>query len=113
MSTKILPEIVATYIDASNRLEVKDYVATFALDATIKEDSIGKELVGRSEIANYFTTYFVNTKTHTELLDYTIKGDTVNMRVMFRGNFSGGEIVGLYHFLLKDGLIQELKADLE
>lgn len=46
-------------------------------------------------------------------MDYSINDGVVSMKVLFRENFAGGEIVGLYQFSLKDGRIQKLTADLD
>ncbi|ANS73886.1 hypothetical protein AWM70_04285 [Paenibacillus yonginensis] len=113
MKTETLPEAVQSYIDASNAHHIQHYIDTFSEHAVLIEESIGRDLAGKEEIKDYFVTYFVKTSTNTEILEYTINGHTVDMKVMFKGNFAGGEIRGLYRFELAGGKIIKLTADLE
>ncbi|ASS64931.1 SnoaL-like domain-containing protein [Paenibacillus sp. RU4T] len=113
MSQTDLPAVVLDYIEASNRHHVEGYVNAFSEHAVIEENSLGRNLLGRQEIADYFIAYFVKTNTITEIIDFTVNSDVVNMRVLFKGDFAGNEIIGVYQFDLKNGRIEKLKADLE
>ncbi|MCM3628155.1 hypothetical protein M3194_12350 [Paenibacillus glycanilyticus] len=106
-----LPAAVIEYLEASNRHDIESYVRSFSDNAQIEEVSLGHTLVGK-EIENYFVTYFVRTNTHTDIIEYTINEEVVNMRVWFKGDFAGNEVVGLYTFFLNNGRIEKLKCDL-
>ncbi|WP_400245010.1 hypothetical protein AB3U99_01380 [Niallia sp. JL1B1071] len=109
-----LPQIISDYINVSNNYDTQGYLATFSDDAIIKEDSLGKILVGKKEIQHYFETYFINYQTQTEVIEYKVSQNTTNMKVLFTGNFPGEEINGLFKFTLTpSGFIASLKADLE
>jgi hypothetical protein len=113
MSDLILPKVVLNYIHASNAHDVEAYLSTFSDSGVIEEESIGRDLIGREEIKDYFVTYFVKTQTHTEIIDYSVNNNVIVMRVLFKGNFAGKEIIGLYQFSLKNDQIEKLRADLE
>ncbi|MNO21366.1 SnoaL-like domain protein [compost metagenome] len=113
MSERILPEVVTRYLHASNDHDVEAYLNTFTEKAVIEEESIGRDLASKEEIRNYFETYFVKMNTHTEIIEYAVNDNAIDMRVLFKGDFPGKEIVGLYQFILRDGRIHKLKADLE
>jgi hypothetical protein len=113
MNKKNLPIVVTDYIDASNNHDIEAYISAFSEKAIIEEESIGKTLKGKEEIKNYFVNYFVETLTHTEIIDYEMNENFVDMKVLFKGNFAGGEIVGIYQFYLENKKIIKLKADLE
>jgi len=113
MSKQVLPEIILNYIDASNKHNVETYANTFSNDGIIEENSIVKEIIGKEEIKEYFTMYFVKTQTHTEIINYSVDKNFVDMRVLFKGNFAGKEIIGIYQFYLHNGQIVKLRADLE
>ena len=109
-----LPQIISDYINVSNNYDTQGYLATFSEDAIIKEDSLGKALVGKKEIQHYFETYFINYQTQTKVLTYTTSDNIIDMKVLFTGNFPGEEINGLFKFTLNSsGFIANLEADLE
>ncbi|CAM4446024.1 hypothetical protein FHS16_003952 [Paenibacillus endophyticus] len=108
-----LPSVVIDYLEASNRHDVEGYARTFSNDGRIEEDSLGRELVGTKEIIDYFKTYFIGTNTHTDIIEYTVIDEVVDMRVWFKGDFVGKKIIGLYKFFLNNGRIEKLKCDLE
>lgn len=110
---KPLPQAVLDYIDASNNHDVEAYLNAFSESAVIEEASIGRDLRGKSEIRDYFVSYFIKYETQTEILDYSIEQNTVDMHVWFKGVFPGNEIGGFYRFVLEDGKIAKLLADLE
>lgn len=113
MNQVILPAVILEYLDASNQHDIEGYARTFSNNGRIEEDSLGRDLVGKKEIVDYFTTYFVGTNTHTDIIGYTINDDIVDMRVLFKGDFAGKEVIGLYKFFLNNGRIEKLKCDLE
>ncbi|MCL6663894.1 MULTISPECIES: hypothetical protein [Paenibacillus] len=113
MRDSSLPKVVLEYINASNAHDVGAYLNTFTDNSVIIEQSIGRDLIGRGEIEHYFTTYFIEYDTHTEIIDFTIDNSVIDMRVLFKGHFPEGEIIGLYQFHLKDNHIEQLRADLE
>lgn len=112
--TDKLPRIITKYIEMSNDYNVQEYVSTFSTDAIIKERSLGKTLLGKKDIEQYFNTYFINYQTHTEIKQFTAIDNFIDMKVIFRGDFPEGEIGGIYKFTLNhNGLISILEADLE
>jgi hypothetical protein len=113
MRDPVLPKVILNYIHASNAHDAEAYLNTFSDRGVIEEQSIGRDLIGREEIKDYFVTYFVKMQTHTEIIDYTVNHNVIDMRVLFKGNFAGKEIIGLYQFFLKDDQIEKLRADLE
>lgn len=108
-----LPQAVLDYIDASNNHDAEAYLNAFSESAVVEETSIGRDLRGRSEIRDYFVSYFIKYETQTEILDYSTEQDMVDMHVWFKGVFPGNEIGGFYRFVLEDGKIAKLLADLE
>lgn len=73
MSQTDLPAVVSDYIEASNRHDVKGYVNTFSEHAVIEEDSLGRNLQGRQEIASIQKTNVTGTIGLMQaLIDYTI-----------------------------------------
>jgi hypothetical protein len=113
MTQLVLPAVVVEYLEASNRHDVEGYARTFSNNGRIEEDSLGRDLVGKKEIVDYFTTYFVGTNTYTDIIEYTVNDVVVDMRVLFKGDFAGNEVIGLYKFFLNNGQIEKLKCDLE
>ncbi|OOM81111.1 nuclear transport factor 2 family protein [Clostridium sp. BL-8] len=113
MNKQALPKIIESYIDASNKHDVEAYVNTFSDSCEIQEKSIGSNLIGKNEVRNYFSTYFVGYETYTEIIEYYVKENFVDMRVLFKGNFPENEITGLYQFFIEEGKIVKLVADLE
>lgn len=112
MTNTGLPEAVERYVEASNRHDVEGYAGTFSEHGKIQEDSLGRDYVGKKEISEYFTAYFVETNTQTTILDYVVQEDEVHMNVLFKGDFAGKEAIGRYRFYLKQGRIEWLTADL-
>lgn len=108
-----LPQVIIDYINASNAHDVEAYMNTFSDRAVIKEESIGSDLTSRAEIEDYFVTYFVKMNTRTEMISYTSKHNVIDMRVLFKGDFPGKEIIGTYQFCLENETIVRLTADLE
>lgn len=113
MTDLLLPQVIVNYIDASNAHDAKAYMNTFSYQAVIKEESIGRDLAGQTEIENYFVTYFVKMNTRTEIMSYSIQNHVVDMRVLFKGDFPGREIIGTYQFHVHNDKIEQLTADLE
>ncbi|WP_379135185.1 nuclear transport factor 2 family protein [Paenibacillus sp. sgz500958] len=113
MNKQTLPVSISTYIEGSNKYDMDMYLSAFSDSAMIEEKSIGQDLKGKVEIQNYFLDYFINYQTHTEIIEYKVKENVVDMRVLFKGSFPGNEIMGFYQFWLEDGKIIKLVADLE
>ncbi len=107
-----LPEVVLTYIKNSNMQSIDLYLSTFLDTAIIEEKSIGKDISGKEEIGSYFQDYFISYNTLTEILNYKVKDNHVEMHVLFKGTFPGGEVGGLYEFFIEDNKIVKLIADL-
>ncbi|KQX44658.1 nuclear transport factor 2 family protein [Paenibacillus sp. Root444D2] len=110
---KSLPEIVSDYIKASNEHDLESYMNTFADNGIIIEESIGSMLVGSQEIGGYFQTYFINYRTCTEILEYDVNNNVIDMRVLFTGDFPGNKVIGIYQFFLESDRIVKLRANLE
>lgn len=110
---KELPAVVFLYIESSNKHDTEGYINTFSDQAVVIEKSIGKDLSGKEELKDYFQTYFVEYDTDTEIVEYSYFPDgRIDMKVLFRGDFSEKETMGSYVFTLKDDLIAVLEADL-
>lgn len=113
MNKQTLPVTISNYIDGSNLHDMQMYISTFADSAIIEEKSIGIDLKGREEIQYYFQNYFINYQTHTGIIEYEIKENVVDMRVLFKGDFPGKEIIGFYQFWIENDKIVKLVANLE
>jgi ketosteroid isomerase-like protein len=113
MNRKNLPDIVVTYIEGSNMHDMEMYLNAFSDTAIIEEKSIGRVLHGKEDIKHYFQDYFIDYNTYTEIIEYEVKENYVDMRVLFKGDFLGNKIIGLYKFFNEDGKIIKLIADLE
>lgn len=109
-----LHPIISTFIEMLNLPNTEGYAETFSKDAVIHEISLGRNYEGEEEIKEYFLDYFIGYHTQTELISYTNENhNTVNARVFFTGDFPGGEIYGLFKFIIHNGNITYLEADLE
>ncbi len=113
MNENELLEVVLNFIKSSNMLDVNMYLSSFSDTAMIEEKSINNDLYGKEEIRRYFQDYFINYHTQTEVLNYKVKESYLKMRVQFKGDFTGNEVVGLYKFFIEDKRIVKLIADLE
>lgn len=110
---KFLPDIVSDYIKASNEHNMESYLNTFTKNAVIIEESLGSVLIGSQDIGNYFETYFINYRTSTEILEYNVNNNVIDMRVLFTGDFPQNKVIGSYQFLLENDQIAKLTANLE
>ncbi|RKL65864.1 hypothetical protein CR203_18610 [Salipaludibacillus neizhouensis] len=109
-----LHPIISKFMEMLNLHNTEGYEETFSKDAVINEISVGRNYEGKEEIKEYFTNYFIGYNTQTKLVSHTNENyDKVNVRVFFTGDFPGGEIYGSFKFILHDGYITYLEADLE
>jgi hypothetical protein len=109
-----LHPIISKFMEMLNLHNSEGYAETFSRDAVINEISIGRTYEGEEEIKEYFIDYFIGYNTQTELVSYTNENnDKVNVRVLFTGDFPGGETYGSFIFKIHDGYITYLEADLE
>ena len=103
-----LPDVVGQYQDAHDRGDVEAALASFAPNASVKDD--GQEYHGRDEIRDWLaraSTQFTYTRTHTgaDALD----ANTWLVTNHLAGNFPGGVVAMRYRFVLTDDHISELE----
>ena len=94
---------IQQWIDSSNSYDTEAYIKFFDKDAVIDEQSIGTTLKGTDDIKEYFETYFIGYKTHTTILELSVKDDThAFIKIHFSGTFPQKELDGWFDLTFND-----------
>jgi ketosteroid isomerase-like protein len=102
-----VPSTILRYFDAHDRRDAETALATFAPDATVKDD--GQDYAGSDRIRDWLehaSTQFTYTRTLIE--STAIDANTWEVVNNLRGNFPGGVVDLRYRFVLRNDLISEL-----
>ncbi|WP_284653479.1 nuclear transport factor 2 family protein [Flavobacterium terrisoli] len=108
-----IKSFLADWLELSNNYNTEKYLEKYHEDAVLDDPSVGKTFAGHEGIRDYYTTYFIEYKTHTKLLALTISGETADMEVEFTGDFPGGQIGGTFSFTFENGKISKVVAELK
>lgn len=103
---------VSEWIKLSNDFDTDAYLEKYAEDAILNDPSVGRKLIGRDGIRDYFTAYFIGYKTQTRLVKLDIHDGTAHLEVEFTGEFPEGKIGGTFDITFKEEKIVTVKADL-
>jgi hypothetical protein len=102
-----LPEVVVRYQDAHDRRDTAAAVATFTVDAIVKDDS--REYRGAIEIRDWLSRASVAfTYTRTLITASAVDATTWLVTSRLEGNFPGGVVDLHYRYVLENRLIREL-----
>lgn len=108
-----IKRFITDWLHAANTFDTPDFLKFWHPDAILDDPSVGHIFKGHSAIRNYFEDYFISYNTQTRLVRMEIINEQeVHIEVDFTGEFPGGQIGGIFDFLLKDGKIAFAKADL-
>ena len=103
---------VQNFIRTSNAYDLDGYLILFHEDATLEDVAVGETFTGHERIREYFTTYFIEYETQTELTKLDIKAGSAYIEADFSGNFAKDKLKGSFEFIFRDSKIAEAKADL-
>jgi len=107
-------KFIEEFIDLSNAYNTDKYLEKWHEDAVLEDPSVGKVFKGHSDIRNYFESYFIGYKTHTQLEALKIISENeAHIEVKFTGEFPEGKISGTFEFIFSAGKIERAKADLK
>lgn len=107
-----IKSIVNKWISVSNAYDVEKYLSFFWEDAVLNDPSVGRKFVGHKGIKEYFTSYFIGYKTHSELVKIEVNQNVAYIELAFTGEFPEGKINGTFELKFKEGKIAGAKADL-
>lgn len=100
------------WIQVSNAYETEKYLDKYLENAVLNDPSVGRKFVGHEGIREYFVSYFIGYKTHTEIVSLEINVDKAHLEVEFTGEFPEGKIGGTFDFTFENEKIAFVKADL-
>ena len=103
---------IKNWIAVSNSYDTKKYLEFYNEETMLDDPSVGRKFVGKDGIKEYFVSYFIGYKTHTELRKLEIKENSAYLEVEFTGDFPEGKIGGSFDFTFKNNKIDFVKADL-
>ena len=98
-----LPEIIAKYVNASNRHDVKSILSCFSDDAIVKDE--GEKLRGKAAIEGWIVKTIEKYKFHFKPLNVKDNGRETVVAVEVSGTFDGSPVTLDYHFTIHDGQI--------
>ncbi|MBL9210228.1 MAG: nuclear transport factor 2 family protein [Opitutaceae bacterium] len=101
-----LPEPVAQYIEAANRLDAAGATACFTPDAVVRDEQ--KDHVGLAAIERWVSQTGQAYQPHVTVTSARTVGATVKLAGQVAGNFAGSPVDLDYDFHLRDGKIAEL-----
>lgn len=104
---------IIDWLEISNSYNTENYLAKYLEDAVLDDPSVGRKFVGHKEILEYYTSYFIDYKTQTELVMLDIQDNNAHIEVEFTGEFPEEKIEGSFYFTFKNGKIATLIADLK
>ena len=103
---------LSDWIAVSNSYNTEKYLQKYLDNAMLDDPSLGRKFVGHKGIEAYYTSYFINYKTHTKLLKLAIEDNKAHLEVEFTGEFPEGRIGGMFDFTFRGGKIATVKAEL-
>ena len=107
-----IKKFITDWVNASNSFQTEKYLEFFQQDAVLDDPSVGRSFNGHKGIKDYYTSYFIDYNTYTEIVKLDVGTDEAFLEVKFTGNFPEGHIGGTFSFRFKEGKITNLKADL-
>ncbi|ORA35908.1 nuclear transport factor 2 family protein [Mycobacterium aquaticum] len=107
-----LPDVISTYLAASQRRDIDAIVACFGDDATVLDE--GRQRHGLAEIRRWRddvdTTYeYTSTLTRWSATGVTGGGQGYDVTLHLQGNFPGGEVDLVNSFTIRDDHIADLR----
>ena len=103
---------IKDWIAVSNSYNTEKYLEFYNENAVLDDPSVGRKFVSLSGIKDYFVSYFIGYKTHTETRKLEVKENSAYLEVEFTGDFPEGKISGSFDFTFKNDKIEFVKADL-
>ena len=100
------------WVAVGNSYDKRKYLDMYLEDAVLDDPSVGRKFVGREEIGEYYSSYFIGYKTQTKVLKLLVDADKAHLEVEFTGDFPEGKIEGVFDFTFRDEKIAGVKADL-
>ena len=104
-----LPQIIQSYIDASNAHDVKSILACFADDAVIRDENTTRR--GKIDIEHWAGETIDKYKFHLKLIDAEQRASDIVVSVEVSGIFAGSPVTLDYHFVLAKEKILSLFID--
>lgn len=103
---------IQDWLASGNAYDTDTYLNKYNENAVLNDPSVGRKYIGRQEIKDYFTSYFIGYKTQTKLVKLTTDKNKAYLEVLFTGTFPEGTIGGTFDFTFKNGKIATVTADL-
>ncbi|PJJ70490.1 SnoaL-like protein [Diaminobutyricimonas aerilata] len=107
MDATPIPDAIRTFVDATNAGDTDAFVATFAPDARL--DDWGRVFTGHDGIRGWNRTDNIGVRSHFELLDIRAASEADAYLVTLRVTGDGYNGTGPMTFVLRDGLIADLR----
>ncbi|MBM3632184.1 MAG: nuclear transport factor 2 family protein [Alphaproteobacteria bacterium] len=103
----ILPEIINSYIEASNRHDIKSILACFTENAVVHDEK--KEFKGKQVIKEWLTSTIE--KYNFQFIPLTLQDTTPEILVSIKvsGTFDGSPVILNYHFMIENEKLSSLK----
>jgi ketosteroid isomerase-like protein len=103
---------IKEWLEVSNACDLEKYLEFYLEDATLDDLSVSRKFVAHKGIKEYFTSYFIEYKTHTKLVHLDVGKDVTHLEVLFTGDFPEGKIGGTFDFTFKGNKIASAIANL-
>jgi len=108
-----IEKFIEEWISASNSYDTEKYLEFYHIDAVLEDPSVGRKFKGRQGVKEYFESYFIGYQTQTRKVMVFLEDELhAHLEVEFTGDFSERKLGGTFDFVLKDGKILFVKANL-
>ena len=104
-----LPQIVQSYIDASNAHDVESIVSCFSADAVVRDENATHR--GKIDIERWIATTIEKYKFQFEPLSAETRDGGTVVSVAVSGTFPGSPVTLDYHFVITSEKISSLAID--
>ncbi|MDI7860783.1 nuclear transport factor 2 family protein [Rhizobiaceae bacterium n13] len=105
--TTLLPDAVAAYFAAKNKQDIDAMLATFAPDASVRDE--GQDMRGAEQIRTWMEKTTAKYRVSVEIRETQFDGNQLNVVGLVSGNFPGSPAILRYVFTLRDGAIVHLE----
>ncbi len=101
-----LPNILQEFLKAQELFDIISFSNCFSEQASVFDD--GNIYTGKEEIRQWNEKSNNEYKTLFEVKDFSVKDDTMVLRINISGSFDGSPVMLNFHFRTKDNLITAL-----
>jgi len=104
----ILPDVIKTYINASNERDIDTFISLFTNDAIVHDE--GEEHRGLAAIRDWFTSTVAKYNFTLVPGDSTSDGTETILALKMSGEFPGSPVDAKFHFKLNNHRIVKLSV---